>query len=126
MDKQWDESAQVHLLKIFLIFMGPHPRISTHHNEQDKVEPVPEGVRVLHEVHHVRPALEADDQENGDPGEADVVERDGSVERVEFSWLALCVVLVPVDAFRFVGQTNFQTARGKERNNFIIIQRVKN
>ena len=36
-------------------------RPPAHHDEEDEVEPVPEGVRVLHEVHDVGPALETDD-----------------------------------------------------------------
>ena len=28
-----------------------------YHNEHDEVDPVPEGVGVLHKVHHVRPPL---------------------------------------------------------------------
>ncbi len=35
--------------------------ITTHHNKEDEVDPVPEGVGVLHKVHHVRPSLQADD-----------------------------------------------------------------
>ena len=37
-----------------------HSRSLAHHDEEDEVEPVPEGVRVLHEVQDVGPALEAD------------------------------------------------------------------
>lgn len=33
----------------------------TYHNEENKVDPVPKGVRVLNEVHHVGPALQAYD-----------------------------------------------------------------
>ena len=39
---------------------APHSRSLAHHDEEDEVEPVPEGVRVLHEVHDVGPALETD------------------------------------------------------------------
>ena len=55
-------------------------------------------MRVLDEVHDVRPALQRDDQENGDPGQADVVKGDGAVEGVGGARGALGVVLVPVDA----------------------------
>lgn len=40
----------------------------------------------------------ATDQEDGNPGEADVVKRDGALEGVVPLGLALGVVLVPVDA----------------------------
>ncbi len=33
----------------------------THHNEQDEVDPVPEGVGILDKVHHVGPPFQADD-----------------------------------------------------------------
>ena len=39
-------------------------------------------------------------QEDGDPGEADVVEGDGPVVRVEPLGLARVEVLIPVDAVR--------------------------
>jgi len=42
--------------------------------------------------------LWADNLKDGDPGEADVVERDGAVERIAAGWLAVSVVPVPVDA----------------------------
>lgn len=33
---------------------------STHHNQQHKIDPVPEGVGVLHVVHNISPALQTD------------------------------------------------------------------
>ena len=48
--------------------------VRTYHYETDEVDPVPEGVGVLDEVHDVRPALQGDDQEDGHPGQPDVVE----------------------------------------------------
>ena len=50
----------------------------------------------LYKVHDVCPSLEGDNEEDGDPGQADVVKGDGSVERVRRARRALCVVLVPV------------------------------
>ena len=69
-----------------------------YHDEADKVYPVPERVRVLDEVHDVRPALQGDDQEYRHPGQADVVEADGSVKWVGGTDGAAGVVLVPVHA----------------------------
>lgn len=43
-------------------------------------------------------------EEDGDPGEADVVERDGALERVLLAGPAVRVVLVPVDARAVDGQ----------------------
>lgn len=31
----------------------------THHYEKNKINPIPEGMGVLHEVHNVRPTFEA-------------------------------------------------------------------
>ena len=41
---------------------------------------------------------EAAYKEDGDPCQTDVVERDGAAEGVHVTGLALCVVLIPVDA----------------------------
>ena len=41
-------------------------------------------------------------QKYGHPSQANVVKRNGTIERVELSWGALCVILVPIDAFRGV------------------------
>lgn len=50
-----------------------------------------------------RAARAATHQEDGDPGQADVVERDGALERVVAADAAVRVVQVPVDA-RVVGR----------------------
>ena len=76
--------------------------IKTYHDEKNKVDPVPEGVRVLDVVHNGDPALQTDDLKDGDPGEADVIERDGAFERVLVAGSALGVVRVPVHAHRLV------------------------
>ena len=47
-------------------------------------------------------------KENGDPGEADVVEGDGPAERVDFSGLAVGVVQVPVDAVGLVEEPRLE------------------
>ena len=47
-------------------------------------------------------------KENGDPGEADVVEGDGPAERVDFSGLAVGVVQVPVDAVGLVEEARLE------------------
>ena len=52
----------------------------------------------LHKVHDVCPSLEGDNEEDGNPGQADVVKWDGPVERVRRARRALRVVLVPVHA----------------------------
>ena len=70
----------------------------TYHYETDEVYPVPEGVSVLNKIHHIRPALQRDDQEYRHPGQPDVVEGDGSVEGVGGTDGAAGVVLVPVHA----------------------------
>ena len=69
----------------------------TYHDEADKINPVPERVWVLNEVHDIGPALQGDDEEDGHPGQADVVETDGSVEWVGGADGAGVVVLVPVN-----------------------------
>ena len=74
--------------------------VTEYHYETDEVYPVPEGVTVLDEVHDVGPSLQGDHQEYGHPGQADVVEADGSVERVGGAGGAGGVVLVPVHAAR--------------------------
>lgn len=71
---------------------------TTHNNEKDEVDPIPERVSILDVVHDVRPALQRDHEEDGDPCEADVVERDGALEGVLVHHAALVVVDVPVDA----------------------------
>ena len=70
--------------------------MTTYHDEKDKIYPVPEWVGVLDEVHDVRPALQGDDQEDGHPGQADVVEADGPVKGVGGPDSAGGVVTVPV------------------------------
>ena len=60
----------------------PLPDYTTHHNETYKVYPVPEGVCILHKVHHIRPALQGDDQEYCHPRQANIVKGDCPVERV--------------------------------------------
>ena len=47
-------------------------------------------------------------KENGDPGEADVVEGDGPTERVDFAGLAVGVVQVPVDAIGLVEEAGLE------------------
>ena len=64
-----------------------------YHYEADEVYPVPERVSVLNKIHDVRPALQGDDQEYRHPGQADVVERNGSMEGVGGAGGALCVIL---------------------------------
>ena len=94
-------------------------------DQHHKVDPVPEGVSILkflvlkisevlllntlsaigpcqtsnlYKVHDISPPLERDDEEDGDPGEANIVEGDRAIERVGRARCALGVVLVPVDA----------------------------
>jgi len=56
-----------------------------------------ERVRVHHVVHDVDPAFQTDDLENGNPGVADVVEGDCTLERILRAALAASVVPVPID-----------------------------
>ena len=94
-------------------------------DQHHKVDPVPEGVSILkflvlkisevlllntlsairpcqtsnlYKVHDISPPLERDDEEDGDPGEANIVEGDRPIERVGRARCALGVVLVPVHA----------------------------
>ena len=94
-------------------------------DQHHKVDPVPEGVSILkflvlkisevlllnivsaiwpcqtsnlYKVHDISPPLERDDEEDGDPGEANIVEGDRPIERVGRACCALGVVLVPVHA----------------------------
>ena len=94
-------------------------------DQHHKVDPVPEGVSILkflvlkisevlllntlsaigpcqtsnlYKVHDISPPLERDDEEDGDPGEANIVEGDRAIERVGRACCALGVVLVPVHA----------------------------
>ena len=71
--------------------------VTAYHNQADKVYPVPEWVWVLYEVHHIRPTLQGDDEEYRHPGQPDVVEADGPMERVGGADGAGGVVLVPVN-----------------------------
>lgn len=34
------------------------PKVSTHDDQKDKINPVPKGMSVLHVVHYIRPALQ--------------------------------------------------------------------
>ena len=87
----------------------------THHNKADKVYPVPERVSVLkygslkvkisnsnltsftlfnlNKIHNVCPALQRYNKEDGHPGQADVVKRNGTVKWVSGPCGALGVVL---------------------------------
>ena len=90
-------------------------------DQHHKVDPIPEGVSILkfqkisevlllntfsairpcqtsnlYKVHDISPPLERDDEEDGDPGEANIVEGDRAIERVGRARRALGVVLVPV------------------------------
>ena len=64
-----------------------------YHYEADEVYPVPERVSVLNKIHHIRPALQGDDQEYRHPGQTDVVEWNGSMEGVGGTRGTLCVIL---------------------------------
>lgn len=60
-------------------------------------------MRILDVVHDVGPALQRDDEEDGGPGHADVVEGDGILEGVLLARPTVRVVLVPVDAAGVIG-----------------------
>ena len=81
-----------------------------YHNETDKVYPVPERVWVLQierlssqtvlwlsshldKVHDICPSLQGDNKEDGHPGQANVVKRDGSVKRISGAGGASGVIL---------------------------------
>ena len=68
----------------------------THHDQTNKVDPIPEGMSVLYKVHDVRPSLQRDDQEDGHPGKPNIVKGDGTMERICWSRGALCVILKEV------------------------------
>lgn len=55
-------------------------------------------MRILNIVHDVRPAFQRDDQKDGRPGHADVVEADGILKGILLARPTVGVVLIPVDA----------------------------
>lgn len=72
----------------------------TYHNEQHKINPIPKAVRILYIIHDVRPALQRYDQKDGHPRHANVVERNGALERIAAQLRAVRVILIPINARR--------------------------
>ena len=67
--------------------------MDTHHNQTNKVYPVPKGVSVLNKVHYIRPPLKRNDQEYGNPRQSDVVKGYCSMEGVGWTSGTFGIVL---------------------------------
>ena len=68
-----------------------------HYDQNYKVYKVVVGVDILDHVHHICPALQRYDKENGNPGKANVVKGDNSMERIVRSNTAVGVEHIPID-----------------------------
>ena len=56
----------------------------------------------LDKVHDIRPPLQGDDQEDGDPGQPDVVKWDGTMEGVGGTRGAHIIVLTKLHLIRYI------------------------